>query len=107
MVVRGRVHSGTEVDGRRANRDAVLAVVDPSAVGEDVDVGAFWSEFAVALYRENKASAACLDHSRREVRERAWERETNPGRTKIRPTTPGEAGTQNGRPKKEEKNIMG
>jgi len=35
----------------RAYCDAVLAVVDASAVGEDVNFCAFWSEFATALFQ--------------------------------------------------------
>lgn len=34
---------------RLSDGDAVLAIIDASAVSEDVDVGAFGTEFAVAL----------------------------------------------------------
>ena len=40
---------------RGADRDAVLAVVDPSAIGEDVDVGAFGPELAVPLAANRSA----------------------------------------------------
>jgi hypothetical protein len=38
-----------EVDGRGADGDTVLAVVDATTVGENVDVCAFRTELAVTL----------------------------------------------------------
>lgn len=48
MIGRG-VHAAAQVDRRRTDGDAVLAIVDSAAVGKDVDVGTLGSEFAVAL----------------------------------------------------------
>lgn len=45
-----RVHTMTQIDSSRMV-DTILAIVYSSTVGEHMDVGAFWSEFAVALSR--------------------------------------------------------
>jgi hypothetical protein len=52
----------SEADWIGTYRDAILAVVDAPAVGEDVDIGALGAEFAVSLrwlvgLRERLASA--------------------------------------------------
>ena len=57
VVGRGRRCGGVagstdEIDGARADGDAILAVVDAATVGEDVDICAFRTEFAIALGRE-------------------------------------------------------
>lgn len=45
----GGVCAASEGDRRGAYRDAVFAIVDASAVGENMDVCAFGAEFAVSL----------------------------------------------------------
>lgn len=47
-IVRSGVDTIPKVEGW-ANRDAILSVVDPSSIGENVDVGTLGTEFAVSL----------------------------------------------------------
>jgi hypothetical protein len=42
-------HSTAEVDRCHTDSNTILSVIDSTAVGKDVDVGAFRSELAVAL----------------------------------------------------------
>lgn len=44
----GRIDSVAEVEGL-ADSDTILAVVNSPTIGEDVDIGAFGSELAIAL----------------------------------------------------------
>lgn len=46
-------HSATQVDRCHTDSNTVLSVIDSTAIGEDVDVGAFRSELAVALQAWN------------------------------------------------------
>lgn len=49
VLCRGGVGPASQTDGRGTYRNPILAVVDASAIGKDVDVGAFGAEFAVSL----------------------------------------------------------
>lgn len=48
-MVGRRVHAAAQLDRPCADGDTVLSIVDAAAVWEDVDVGAFGPELAVAL----------------------------------------------------------
>jgi hypothetical protein len=48
-VVSRRIHAAAQVDRSDTNGDTILAVVDATTVGENVDVGALGSEFAISL----------------------------------------------------------
>lgn len=50
----GRVGPTSEADGNSADGDAILSIVDTATIGKYMDVGAFGSEFAVALYDQTK-----------------------------------------------------
>lgn len=56
---RGAAGAGREVELRVAYRDAILAVVDAAAIGEDVDVGTLGAKLAVALVAGSAIARAC------------------------------------------------
>jgi hypothetical protein len=58
-VAGGRLTSA-EGEGRRADGDAILAVVDAPTVGEYVDVGALGTELAIALSRGDMCQRRCV-----------------------------------------------
>lgn len=67
-MVGRRVHAAAKVNGRDADGDPVLAVVDATAVGQDVDVGAFGPELAVSLEPANSTRQSSVTRRTRRCR---------------------------------------
>jgi hypothetical protein len=52
--------ASAEGEGRRADGDAILAIVDAPTVGEYVDVGALGTELAIALVKRKMCQRRCV-----------------------------------------------